>query len=72
LKIISYRNDHSGELQNEAFETFCEKYGISHKFLAPRTPLQNGVAERKNRSLEELARTMLNENSLPKYFVQMQ
>jgi len=32
------------------------------------TPQQNGVVKRKNRSLEELARTMLNKNSLPKYF----
>ena len=34
----------------------------------PRTPQQNGVVERKNRSLEELAKTMLNETKLPKYF----
>jgi len=46
----------------------CEKHGINHNFSAPRTPQQNGVVERKNRSLEELARIMLNENSLPKYF----
>jgi len=39
-----------------------------HNFSAPRTPQQNGVVERKNRSLEELARTMLNEYEVPKYF----
>ena len=39
-----------------------------HNFSAPRTPQQNGVVERKNRSLEELARTMLNEYDVPKYF----
>ncbi|KAH9658635.1 Integrase catalytic domain-containing protein [Citrus sinensis] len=32
------------------------------------TPQQNGVVERKNRSIQEMARTMLNENALPKYF----
>jgi len=42
--------------------------GIKHNFSAPRTPQQNGVVERKNRSLEELARTLLNETELPKYF----
>ena len=42
--------------------------GILHNFSAPRTPQQNGVVERKNRSLEKLARTMLSESSLPKYF----
>jgi len=68
LKIKSIRSDHGGEFQNESFEKFCEHHGISHNFSAPRTPQQNGVVERKNRSLEELARTMLNDNSLPKYF----
>jgi len=47
---------------------FCEKHGISHTFSTPRTPQQNSVVERKNRSLEELARTMLNEYKLPEYF----
>jgi len=42
--------------------------GFFHNFSAPRTPQQNGVVERKNRSLVELARTMLSESSLPKYF----
>ena len=72
LKIKSIRNDHGGEFQNEIFEKFCEKHGISHNFSAPKTPRQNGVVERKYRSLEELGRTMLNENSLirllDKYF----
>ena len=67
-KIMSIWSDHGGEFQNEKFEHFCEKHGINHNFSAPRTSQQNGVVERKNRSLEELARTMLNENSLPKYF----
>jgi len=47
---------------------FVKKYGIIHSFSAPRTPQHNGVVERKNRSLEDLARTMLNEYDLPKYF----
>ena len=62
------RSDHGGEFQNEKFSKFCEKIGILHNYSAPRTPQQNGVVERKNRSLEELARTMLSESSLPKYF----
>jgi len=66
--VKSIRSDHGGEFQNAKFERFCEKHGISHGFSAPRTPQQNGVVERKNRSLEELARTMLNESKLPKYF----
>ena len=66
--IGSIRSDHGGEFQNEKFSKFCEKMGILHNFYAPRTPQQNGVVERKNRSLEELARTMVSESSLPRYF----
>ena len=62
------RSDHGEEFQNEKFSTFCDKLGIFHNFFAPRIPQQNGVVERKNRSLEELARTILNESSLPKCF----
>jgi len=66
--IGSIRSDHGGEFQNEKFNKFYEKTRIVHNFSAPRTPQQNGAMERKNRSLEELARAMLSESSLPKYF----
>nr|KYP59539.1 Retrovirus-related Pol polyprotein from transposon TNT 1-94 [Cajanus cajan]KYP59550.1 Retrovirus-related Pol polyprotein from transposon TNT 1-94 [Cajanus cajan] len=68
INITSIRSDHGGEFQNVLFQKFYEEHGIDHNFSAPRTPQQNGVVERKNRSLEELARTMLNETNLPKYF----
>ena len=47
---------------------FCNEHGYDHNFFAPRTPQQNGVVERKNRTLKEMARIMLCENNLPKYF----
>ena len=47
---------------------FCNENGISHNFSSPRTPQQNGVVERKNRTLQEMARTMLCENSVPRHF----
>ena len=47
---------------------FCEENGIEHEFSAARTPQQNGVVERKNRTLIEAARTMLEESKLPTYF----
>ncbi|XP_058733367.1 uncharacterized protein LOC131604975 [Vicia villosa] len=68
LTIASIRSDHGGEFQNASFEEFCEEHGISHNFSAPRTPQQNGVVERKNRSLVELARAKLSDSKLPKYF----
>jgi len=58
-------NSHGGKFENEPFEDFCEKPRIVHD---PRTPQQNGVVERKNRTLQEMARTMIHENNLAKHF----
>ena len=49
-------------------DLFCLQHGIHHQFSAPRTPQQNGVAERKNRTLIESARTMLSDSKLPVTF----
>jgi len=65
--ISSIKSDNGREFQNDKFDRFCSKLGIKHNFSAPRTPQQNGVVERKNRSLVELAKTMLNETELPNY-----
>ena len=50
-KKLKVGSDHKGEFENEPFGKTCEKYGILHEFSSPRTPQQNGVMERKNRSL---------------------
>jgi len=66
--ITSIRSDHSGEFENESFRLLCEENEILHNFSIARTPQQNGVVEIKNRSLKEMAKTMLNDNSTPKHF----
>ena len=66
--ILSIRSDHGIEFKNSQFEKFYSEHGISHNFSAPRTPQQNGIIERRNRTLEEMACTMLCENNLPRYF----
>ncbi|GJV25047.1 retrovirus-related pol polyprotein from transposon TNT 1-94 [Tanacetum coccineum] len=67
--IVSIRTDHGREFDNEVqFGEFCIANGITHNFLAPRTPQSNGVVKRKNRTLQEMSRTMLNEQSLPQTF----
>ena len=68
LLIVSVRSDHGREIGQLGFDSFCEKYTITHNFPAPRTTQQNGVVESKNRTLEEMARTMLIENGLAKYY----
>ena len=66
--IIYVRSDHGVEFENSSFKSFFKENGISHNFSCPRTPQQNGVVERKNRTLQEMARTMLNESNVEKYF----
>ncbi|GJR29834.1 retrovirus-related pol polyprotein from transposon TNT 1-94 [Tanacetum coccineum] len=67
--IVSIRTDHVREFDNEVqFGEFCNANGITHNFSAPRTPQSNGVVERENRTLSEMSRTMLNEQSLPQKF----
>ena len=67
-EIIKVRCDYDKEFENSEFKSFCEDHEITHQFSAPRTPQQNGVVERKNKTLVEMIRTMLCENRLPKYF----
>ncbi|GJV45828.1 retrovirus-related pol polyprotein from transposon TNT 1-94 [Tanacetum coccineum] len=67
--IVSIRTGHGREFDNEVqFKEFCNANGITHNFSAPCTPKSNGVVERKNRTLQEMSRTMLNEQSLPQKF----
>ncbi|GJS86259.1 retrovirus-related pol polyprotein from transposon TNT 1-94 [Tanacetum coccineum] len=54
-------------VQFEIFK-FFNANGITHNFSYPSTPQSNGVVERKNRTLQEMSRTMLNEQSLSKKF----
>ncbi|GKE97010.1 retrovirus-related pol polyprotein from transposon TNT 1-94 [Tanacetum coccineum] len=56
---MSIRTDHDKEFDNQVqFEEFCNANGITHNFSAPPTPQSNGVVERKNRTLQEMSRTM--------------
>ncbi|GJX12213.1 retrovirus-related pol polyprotein from transposon TNT 1-94 [Tanacetum coccineum] len=67
--IVSIRTDHGKESDNEVqLGEFCNANGTTHNFSAPRTPQLNGVVERKNRTLQEMSRTMLNEQSLLQKF----
>ncbi|MCO5611452.1 hypothetical protein L7F22_065705 [Adiantum nelumboides] len=64
-KVQILRIDRGGEYMSGAFKDFLGKKGIKHQCTMPYTPQQNGVAERKNRSLMEMARCMLKAKSLP-------
>jgi hypothetical protein len=61
LRIKKIRSDNGTEFKNSQIEGFLEDEGIKHEFSSPYTPQQNGVVERKNRTLLDMARTMLDE-----------
>ncbi|GJR29809.1 putative ribonuclease H-like domain-containing protein [Tanacetum coccineum] len=66
VKVI--RCDNGTEFKNKEMNQFCERKGIKREFSVARTPQQNGVAERKNRTLIEAARIMLANSKLPTTF----
>ncbi|KAK1357060.1 hypothetical protein POM88_050316 [Heracleum sosnowskyi] len=67
-KVKILRSDNGTEFKNSKMEEFCKYKGIIQQFSAPGTPQQNGVVERKNKTLIEAGRTMLEEAKLPTYF----
>ena len=68
MNIIRIRTDHGKEFENQSFDELCDAHGIKHEFSAPKTPQQNGVVERKNRTLQKMARSMLHGRNVPKKF----
>ncbi|GKC31830.1 putative ribonuclease H-like domain-containing protein, partial [Tanacetum coccineum] len=68
LRVKVIRCDNGTEFKNRVMNQFYEIKGIKREFSVARTPQQNGVAERKNRTLIEAARTMLADSKLPTTF----
>jgi transposase InsO family protein len=68
LKVRKIRNNNGSEFKNLQVEEFLEEEGIKHKFSAPYTPQQNGVVERKNMTLIDMARMILGEFKTPERF----
>ncbi|GKA28118.1 ribonuclease H-like domain-containing protein [Tanacetum coccineum] len=66
VKII--RSDNGTEFKNKVMDDFCREKCIKREYSVARTPQQNGVAERRNRTLIEAARTMLADSKLPTTF----
>jgi transposase InsO family protein len=67
LRIKKVRSDNGTEFKNSQIEGFLQE-GIKHEFSSPYTPQQNSVVERKNRTLLDMARTMLDEYKTPNRF----
>lgn len=67
-KIKSFRTDRGGEFVSTAFKEFCEKEGLKRFLTAPYSPQQNGVVERRNQTVVEMARCMLKSKEMPAKF----
>lgn len=68
LKIKKIRTDRGGEYVSNALDTWLKSEGIQHKFSNPYEPEQNGIAERLNRTIGEIACTLLLSAKLPNQF----
>ena len=68
VPIVKIGSDHGKEFENAKFEAFCYEHSIKNEFSAPKTPQQNGVVERKNQVIQEMARVMLLNKNLPQKF----
>lgn len=58
-QLIAIRSDHGTEFENVKLINYCSSHGLDHNFSTARTPQQNGVTERKNRTLQKMARSMM-------------
>jgi transposase InsO family protein len=66
LKVI--HSDNGTESRNASFDQFCHEHGVDQQFSVSHVSQQNEVVERKNRTLVEMARMMLNEHKTPRCF----
>ena len=67
-RLKTLRTDNGGEYTSTEFKEYLETEGVRHELTIPKTPEQNGVAERMNRTLVEAVRSMLIGAKLPKKF----
>ena len=67
-KLKALRTDNGGEYVSNEMKNFLKKEGVHHELTVPKTPEQNGVAERLNRTLVEAVRCMLCDSKLPQCF----
>lgn len=67
-KIRGICSNRGGEFTSKEFNEFCEKHGIRCLLTVPISAQQNGVVERENRTILNMARCMLNAKNMPKEF----
>ena len=66
--IKKVRSENGSEFKNTGVDDLCDEFGIRHQFSAKYTPQSNGLVERKNRTLIDMARSMLSEYNVSHLF----
>jgi transposase InsO family protein len=66
--LKALRSDNETEFRIALFDQFGLEHGVDQQFSAPHVPQQNGVVKRKNRTLVEMTRTMVDEHRTPRCF----
>jgi hypothetical protein len=66
--VKKVRSDNGSEFKNTRVDELCDNYGIRHQFSPKYTPQSNGLVERKNRTLIDMARSMLSEYDVSQSF----
>jgi transposase InsO family protein len=64
-RLKAVRSDRGGEFSSWNFKEFYDKHGIKREYTIPRNPQQNGVVKRQNRSVQQMARSMMIERNIP-------
>jgi transposase InsO family protein len=68
LRLCAIRTDRGGEFNSGDVTAFCDEHGIKHFTTAPYSPQQNGVVERRNQTVVEMARSLLKSMAMPAVF----
>ena len=66
--VARIRSDHGREFENTKLTIFCNDQGTHQEYSSPKTPQQNGIVERKNKVVQEMAQVMLHNKKKPKSF----
>ncbi|KAM2916321.1 hypothetical protein FF1_045250 [Malus domestica] len=66
--IKRLRSDRGGEYTSHEFNAFCEDVGLEKQLIVAYSPQQNGIAERKNRTIVEMSKSMMHEKNMPYKF----
>src|SRR5437762_12558549 len=67
-QFVKIQSDNGSEFKNSHIDDYCDEHGIKHELSSTYTPKQNGVVERKNKTLITLSRSVLDEYGTPERF----